>query len=117
MELLFKKNQTNKKAFAAQIKISTCASLNQSIYVQQILERACTLEGKKSTKRSPNECCSTQKMIDNAWFLLEVLTIFDLVAHVKCIFLILLNSQIYVIGWYLLSHTMRGASFELNLGQ
>jgi len=50
MELLFFKIQTNKETFAAQIKISTCASLNQSLCVEQILECACTLEEKKALK-------------------------------------------------------------------
>jgi hypothetical protein len=46
MELLFKKkSKLTKKTFATQINIRTCASLNQSIYVEQILECACTLEG------------------------------------------------------------------------
>jgi hypothetical protein len=53
MELLFSKIQTNKETFAAQIKISTCAGLNQSLCVEQILEFACTLEGKKNRSKIP----------------------------------------------------------------
>jgi len=53
MELLLKKIQTNKETFAAQIKMSTCAGLNQSLCVEQILECACTLEGKKNRSKIP----------------------------------------------------------------
>ncbi len=64
-KLFFFQIQTNKETFATQNKINTCASLNQSLCVEQILECTCILEGGKALKDPFMIVLQRKKMIDN----------------------------------------------------